>query len=114
MNFDFNQSGDVGVLSFEGDLTGYYTEDLRAVFLISISSVNHIVLNFDKVVNIAPECLQCLCQSIRISRKLKKNVVLTGDYLKDLKLRLTDYCLADSCCGCAIDSLSVLDEELKP
>ncbi len=103
MNFEFDQSGDIGILSFEGMLTANYRDDLRLALMMSIGSVNHIVLNFERVADIDPDCIQYLLRAVRTSRKLRKTVTLVGNHLKEASRKTLEECINGDCIKCESD-----------
>jgi anti-anti-sigma regulatory factor len=77
-NLIFKQSNDTAILTFNGDLTTEDCDRLRSALMSSIENSELIVVNFERAINIDLICLQILCMARRISRRLKKFMILTG------------------------------------
>lgn len=77
-NLIFEQSNDTAILTFNGDLTTEDCDRLRSALMSSIENSDRVVVNFERVINVDSICLQILCMARRISRRLKKFMILTG------------------------------------
>jgi anti-anti-sigma regulatory factor len=72
------QSNDTAILTLNGDLTKEDCDRLRSALMRSIENSNRVVVNFERAINVDSICLQILCMARRISRRLKKFMILTG------------------------------------
>lgn len=77
-NLIFEQSNDTAILTLNGDLTKEDCDRLRSALMRSIENSNRVVVNFERAINVDSICLQILCMARRISRRLKKFMILTG------------------------------------
>jgi anti-anti-sigma regulatory factor len=78
MNFTYDRIGEVGVLTFQGNLLGKYVNDLKEALMISIDNSHHIVLHLEKVSHIDYYCLQTIFSACRVALKLKKRFTISG------------------------------------
>ncbi len=85
MDFTIEQSGAVGVLKVDGEMTVQYAGVLKAALLKSFDSVDHLILNLDKVTEIDLSCLQLLCSAHRTSAKLQKQLTITSNHPEALQ-----------------------------
>jgi|GEM_PF-6459729 anti-anti-sigma regulatory factor len=109
MNFGFEKNGDIGVISFEGDLSSRHIDDIRSVLLLSMSSTNRIVLRLDDATNVDSSCMQMFCRTIRASKKLFKTIIMTGGRSRELSL-MTDDNISDcrmECSSCPVECVRV-------
>lgn len=97
-NLIFEQSNDTVILTFNGDLTTKDCDRLRSALMISIENSNRVVVNFERAIKVDSICLQILCMAIRISRKLKKFMLLTGKSIAVARQRLES-----NSCSCLLD-----------
>lgn len=79
MEYKLEQSGAMGILTIDGELTVQYAHELKSALLKSLDNVDHLVLNLAKVTSIDLSCLQLLCSAHRTSGKLNKQLSLIGD-----------------------------------
>jgi anti-anti-sigma regulatory factor len=77
-NLIFEQSNDTAILTLNGDLTKEDCDRLMSALMRSIENSNRVVVKFERAINVDSICLQILCMARRISRRLKKFMILTG------------------------------------
>lgn len=97
-NLIFEQSSDTTILTFNGDLTTEDCDRLRFALMSSIENSDRVVVNFEKAINVDPICLDILCTAKRISRRLKKFMILTGNFTAVIRQRL-----GSNSCDCFMD-----------
>lgn len=85
MELTIEQSGAVGVLTVEGGLTIQNAAELKTALMKALDSVDHLVLNLDKVTEIDLSCLQLLCSAHRTLSSLKKQITIAGSQLETLR-----------------------------
>jgi len=78
LNFRFETSGDLGLLIFDGELTGERIGRLKEALMISLDNAEHVVVSFDKVTKIDPVCISLFSLFCKKSKKLKKRLTLIG------------------------------------
>lgn len=78
MNFTFERSNDIGVLTIDGKLTGKRAADLKAALMISLNNSSHLILNMEKVTELDRTCLNLLNAAWSVSSKLNKRLTLIG------------------------------------
>ena len=76
MNFTFEKSNDVGVLTFDGKLTSKRAADLKAALMISLNNSCHVILNMERVTELDHTCIKLLRAAINIAKKLNKRITL--------------------------------------
>lgn len=87
-NLIFEQLKDVTFLTLWGDVTEKDSNRLRSVLMRSLENSERIVVKFGNPINIDFLCLQLLNTAIKISERLKKFMVLTGNLTDTYKQRL--------------------------
>ena len=88
MNFGLRQSDETGAVDFQGRLTAECLENVRSIMMMLMANSNRIILNFDKVTEVSPVCLELICMSTRTSLGLKKTVTVRGKYLRVMKKQI--------------------------
>lgn len=78
MNFTFEKSGDVGILTFDGELDAGRIDELKAALMLSMNNAGHIILNFEKVTRLDDSCFKLLCSAHQISAKLNKRMTFAS------------------------------------
>lgn len=78
MNFTFEKSNDVGVLTIDGKLTSKRAADLKAALMISLNNSCHVILNMERVTELDNTCLKLLRAAVSISDKLNKRITLVS------------------------------------
>jgi anti-anti-sigma regulatory factor len=76
MNFSFDQIGNFGIFTFQGDLTAGQEDDLKIILMRAIHSIDRAVLNFKKVPRIDFDCLELLRRAYYTSVRLKNPLIL--------------------------------------
>jgi len=75
IDFKFEQSGKVGMLTINDDLTVQKEDELREALMMSMAFADHVVINIEKVTEVDMTCLQFLCSAYLTS--LRSNKVLS-------------------------------------
>lgn len=78
VDFRFERSGDIGLLSLNGDLGMHCFEDLMAVLMSSLGNSEHLVIDLKHVKAFDQSFMRLLCVACRTSSKLKKRLTLAG------------------------------------
>lgn len=78
MVLQVKQSGDLGILTLDGELTVERTDELRAFLRGALDSANHVALNLRYVTEMDISCLHLLCSVYRTAFLLKKYFTLIG------------------------------------
>lgn len=78
MNFTFEKSNDVGVLTIAGKLTSKRSADLKAALMISLNNSCHVILNMERVTELDHTCLNLLRAAVSVSNKLNKRITLVS------------------------------------
>jgi len=94
----FEQSNGTAILTFNHDLTTKDLDSLRYILMSSIENSDRVVVNFERAINVDSICLRILCMAKRISRRLKKFMILTGKFTSVVRQRIE----SDSC-SCFMD-----------
>jgi len=94
-NHILEQSNGTAILTFNHDLTIKDIDSLRYILMRLLENSERIVVNFERAINVDSICLQILCMARRISRRLKKPMILTGKFTEIVRQRLES-----SSCNC--------------
>jgi anti-anti-sigma regulatory factor len=78
LNFNFEKSGDLGLLIFDGELTEERISRLKEALMISMHNAEHVVVDFKQVTKIDPVCISLFSLLCKKSKKLKKRLTLIG------------------------------------
>jgi len=78
MNFKFEKSDGLGLLTFDGELTAERSNGLKEALMISMDNAEHVIVNFEKVTRIDRSCIRLFCIAFKKSKRLKKRLTLTG------------------------------------
>ncbi len=100
LNFRQENAGSVGVLDIEGEMTVGNVAELKAMLMQSLTSVDHLVLNLEKVTIVDISLFQVLCSAHRTSAGLKKNLTIVGELPEPLK-QLVEIAGFEHNSGCA-------------
>lgn len=87
LHYTFEKLGNIGVFAFSGKLTGHNKNDLEALLMRAIHSLDRAVLNFKSVSKIEHSCLNLLKMAYVASLRMKNPLILTevpGEYQKEL------------------------------
>ncbi|MBF0558345.1 MAG: STAS domain-containing protein [Nitrospirae bacterium] len=76
LNFNIKQTGDVGLLTLEGDLTVDHAEELKLALLNMMGIADNVVINIENIDAADLTCLQLFCSAHRTFTALKKNMHL--------------------------------------
>ncbi|MBI5639100.1 MAG: STAS domain-containing protein [Nitrospirae bacterium] len=85
MDFKVESSGQVGVLTLDGDLTISRADELRTALMKSLDSVDHLVINLDGFTELDLSCFQLLCSAHRTIARQNKRLTLAGEHLDDFR-----------------------------
>jgi anti-anti-sigma factor len=78
MNFNFEKTGTLGLLTFDGELTEERSDRLKEALMVSLDNAEHVVVNFENVTKIDFICVQLFCQALKKAKRLKRHLTLTG------------------------------------
>lgn len=76
LNFMFEKSDGLGLLTFDGELTIEYVDRVKEALMIALENAEHVVVNLDKVTKIDIICIQLLRLAYEKSKRLKKWLTL--------------------------------------
>jgi anti-anti-sigma factor len=85
MRFGFEQSGDIGLLTFSGELTKQHSGEMKTALMKALDRVDHVVFNLEKVTAMDAVCFQLLCMAHRISASLNKRLTIIGFRHRSIK-----------------------------
>ncbi len=105
-NFGFEQSGVIGLLTYDGELTVQHTRELKSALMRALDRVDHLIFNLEKVTAVDTACLQLICLAQRISRRLNKRLTITGLRRKSLRKLFEDTRLRHK--DCVMDCLKAV------
>ncbi len=107
LSFKQDNTGSVGVLDIEGEMTVANVAELKSMLMQSLTSVDHLVLNLEKVTSVDISLFQVLCSAHRTSVGLKKNLTISGELPEPLKqlVEIAGFernggCISNSCNTC--------------
>jgi anti-anti-sigma factor len=89
-NFGFEQSGAIGLLTYDGELTIHHTRELKSALMRALDRVDHLIFNLEKVTAMDTACFQLLCMAQRISGGLNKRLTIIGFRQKSFKRLFED------------------------
>lgn len=78
INFTFARTGNIGTLTFYGELGHKHVNELKAALMISLNNADHLVVNLVDVTRIDPSCLHSIASARRMSSGLHKRLTFTG------------------------------------
>ncbi|MCK5506688.1 MAG: hypothetical protein KAJ10_16100, partial [Thermodesulfovibrionia bacterium] len=87
MNVTFENLGNVGVFTFNGEITSKHEDDLKIILMKAIHSIDRAILNFKEVTGIDSKCIQLFKRAYCASIRLKNPVILTEiprNYLSEI------------------------------
>ena len=67
-----------GTVALEGEWTIERANELKEVLLDALSTMDHLLLDFEKVEAVDLSCLQLLCSAHRTAITMKKHLSVTG------------------------------------
>lgn len=85
MRFGFEQSGDIALLTFSGELTKQHSSEMKTALMKALDRADHLVFNLEKVTAMDTVCYQLLCMAHRISASLNKRLTIIGFRHKSIK-----------------------------
>ncbi len=107
LNFRQENAGSVGVLNIEGEMTVGNVAELKAMLMQSLTTVDNLVLNLEKVTSVDISLFQVLCSAHRTSTGLKKHLTIVGELPEPLKqlveiagFERNSGCVSSSCDTC--------------
>ncbi len=103
MHLTVKESGSLGVLTLDGELTQKRADELKICLKQGLDYVGRLVVDCKNVTAVDPVCLQIICSAYRQSQKLQKDFALAG-HRYDLFLsaaRASEYV---HCVGCGLES----------
>ena len=80
MNFKFDSSGGIGVLTFYGNLSRDRANELREALMVSVENAHHLVVNLENVTKLDSHCLQAIYTACRTAQRLNKGFTVNGVY----------------------------------
>ncbi|KPK00336.1 MAG: hypothetical protein AMK71_08465 [Nitrospira bacterium SG8_35_4] len=85
MSYHFKQSGHLGILIFNDELTLKRENELKEALMISLDNVEHLMIYFEKLSDIDDSFIHLLCSSYRYCTRTNKRLTLIGNQNKKLK-----------------------------
>lgn len=95
MSYHFKQSGHLGILIFNDELTIKREGELKEALMISLDNVEHLMLYFEKLNDIHDSFIHLLCSSYRYCNRTNKRLTLIGSQSKKLRQMIHDTHLID-------------------
>lgn len=95
MNYNFKQSGHLGILIFNDKLTLKRESELKEALMISLDNVEHLMIYFEELTEIHDSFIHLLCSSYRYCNRTNKRLTLIGSHNKKLKQMIHDFDLID-------------------
>ncbi len=77
MDVKIEYSGDLGVLTLEGDLTIEQAVEIKKALITALGNTDRLIIDLEKVTNIDLTCLQLLCSAHRMSVRQNKRIMLS-------------------------------------
>jgi anti-anti-sigma factor len=90
IDLEMEDSGEMGVLTMDGELTIQRAAELKTALISSLASVEHLVLNLEKVAEVDLSCLQLLCSAHRTSVRSNKRLTWAGNRPESLARTVGD------------------------
>ena len=85
MSYHFKQSGHLGILIFNDELTLKRESELKEALMISLDNVEHLMVYFEKLKEINHSFIHLLCSSYRYCKRANKRLTLIGNQTRKLK-----------------------------
>ena len=96
MNFSFDQTEHIGILSFKGSLTENYAMKLREVLMSSWGKTPTLIISLESVTEVDRSCLQIFCTAYRVSLMTKKSFTMIGIPVDKVKSTALNWSLCSS------------------
>lgn len=84
MNYRYENSGEKGILTLNGELSAQCTDDLMEVLMMSLGNSEHLVVDLERVTVLDPSCHRLFTIACKTSSLLKKKVTFTGHKADEL------------------------------
>ncbi len=78
MNFSFEQTQYVGILSFQGSLTKVHASEVMEILMVSWEKTPSIIIDLAQVTEIDGACLQIFCRAYRLALMTNKLFALSA------------------------------------
>ena len=85
MNYRYENSGETGILTLNGELNAQCTDDLMEVLMMSLGNSEHLVVDLERVTVLDPSCHRLFSIARTTSSLLKKKVTFTGPRADELE-----------------------------
>ena len=95
MSYHFKQSGHLGILIFNEELTLKREDELKEALMISLDNVEHLMVYFEKLKDINDSFIHLLCSSYRYCNRTHKRLTLIGNQNQKLRQMIHDSDLID-------------------
>ncbi len=102
MSIIFEQTGNQGDLTLDGDLTLSQAGELRTLLIKALINADRVVLDFGSVTDIDLSALQLLCSAHRSAVRLNKQLIFSGEWPGLFKQAVNDAGYARFA-GCHLD-----------
>jgi len=80
-DYRFEQTGQIGLLHFSGELTEHCVEKLRQGFIASMERSDFVVVNLRNVTGLDAQCFRLFCTAYRIFCECNKRLLLVSQNL---------------------------------
>lgn len=78
LDFKIENSGDVGVVTMNGEVLINNATELKELLMKALDCVDHVNINIEELTELDLSGLQLLCSAYRSSLKLNKNLTLNS------------------------------------
>jgi anti-anti-sigma regulatory factor len=95
MSYHFKQSGHLGILIFNDEITLKRESELKEALMISLDNVEHLMIYFEKLKDINDSFIHLLCSSYRYCNRASKRLTLIGSQNKKLRQMIHNSDLID-------------------
>lgn len=102
INFKIEKPGEVGVLILEESLTIQCADELKKELMRSLDSVDHVMMNLEKVTDVDLSCIQLLSSAHQTAMRSNKLLTITGISSEPFK-KAVEYLGFSRHTGCKFD-----------
>jgi len=84
MNSKFVQSGYIGLLTIDGEITAGHYDKLKLLLIRALQDSDYIILNLTGMTRIDPACNDLICSTFEVAMMVKKKMKLINSQLEKL------------------------------
>lgn len=101
LDLNIEQTGDVGILALNGELTIEHIDELKSAFIKMLDNTGHLYINLEKVNEIDISCFQLICSAFRTCLRFNKQITMVNCLPERVKQTFEDagfsLCAGHSC-----------------